>query len=152
MSLPWSIRVLRRLNPLVRTLLSSPAHGLLSHDLLVLSYRGRRTARQCVLPLSYVALGDRFYLCTRDSRWSANFAAATPVELRLRGRRRHATAAVVPSASPEALNAFRAFLSRNPRTGTLLYDVRPGDNGRPVESDLAREVFRSTVVALQLSA
>lgn len=151
-AVPFSIRALRRLNPLIRALLGSPAHRLLSRDLLVLTYRGRRSGRPFALPLSYVTLGERVYLCTRNSRWCGNFAVAAPVEVRLAGRRRAATAVVVPSRSPEALDALRAFLTHNPRTGTLLYDVRSGDDGRPVESDLVREVTRSTVVALELSA
>jgi F420H(2)-dependent quinone reductase len=151
-AVPWSIRVLRKLNPLVHAILASPLHGLLSRDLLILRYRGRRSGRAYVLPLSYVALGERLYLCTRNSRWGANFADRAAVELRLRGRRRQATAAVVSSRSREALDALREFLARNPRTGTLLYDVRPGPNGRPLESDLVREVVRSNVVAIDLSA
>lgn len=151
-AVPFSIRVLRRLNPLIRALLGSPAHRLLSRDLLVLTYRGRRSGRTFALPLSYVTLGERVYLCTRNSQWCSNFATAAPVEVRLAGWLRQATAAVVPSQTPEALDALRAFLTHNPRTGTLLYDVRAGDDGRPIESDLAREVMRSTVVALELSA
>ncbi len=142
--LPLAIRVLRRLKPVMLTVLGSPLHGLLSRDILALSYRGRRSGRTFTLPLSYVAIGERMYLCTRDSLWARNLRDEPAVEIVLRGQRVPAVAHVLDSASDEALAGLRAFLTRNPRTGETLYDLRRG----PDENDLRREVLRSTVVRL----
>lgn len=150
--LPLSIRVLRRLNPLIAGLLRSPLHGVLSRDLLLLTYTGRKTGRRRTLPLSYVELGTSVYLCTRSSLWWRSLRDGAPVELRLRGRRSGAAASVVEPRSVEALDALRAFLGNNPRTGEILYDVRRGRDGRPLEEDLVREVVRSVVVRLERDA
>jgi hypothetical protein len=149
-TVPLAIRVLRRLNPLIVALLRSPLHRVMSRGLLVLTYVGAKTGARHTLPLSYAEVGGRPYLCTRSSRWWRNLRDGRPVEIWLRGRRIAATPVIVDLASPEALDAFRAFLTANPKTGEMLYDVRAGADRRPVEEDLRREVRRSVVVRLDL--
>src|SRR5258708_5150465 len=102
--LPASIRLLRRLNPLVTGVLRSPVHGILSRNLLVLTYVGRKTGRRRAVPLSYVEHGGRLYLCSRTALWWRNLRGGSSVELCLRGRRLAATACVVDPGSTEALD------------------------------------------------
>ena len=144
---PLAIRVLRRLNPLIAAILRSPLHGLLSADLLLLTYVGRKTGRARSLPLSYVTVGERLYLCTRSSRWWRSWQPDAAVAVHLRGRRSAMRPRVVDVATADALDALRAFLTANPKTGEMLYAVR-AERGRPNEDDLAREVRRSVVIRL----
>lgn len=149
-SIPFAVRVLRRVNPLVASLLRSPLHGLLSRDVLVLGYTGRRSGRRYSTPISYVEHEGSLYLCTRPeaSVWWRNLRGGAEVEIRLRGADLSAHAEVVPSESDEALGALRTFLARNPRTARDLYHVSRDVEGRPDETELAREVRRSVVVRL----
>lgn len=149
---PISIRILRRLRPVVVGLLGSPLHGLLSRDVLLLTYRGRRSGRPYTLPLSYVAAAGGLYLCTRPegSRWWKNLLGGPDVQLRHRGREVAARAVVLESGCVEARRALEAFVARNPRTGELLYQVRRGAGGRPNAADLDREVGGSVVVRLEV--
>lgn len=149
--LPVAIRVLRRLNPAIAWILRSPLHRALSRHLLLLTYVGAKTGASRTLPLSYVEVGGRLYLCTRDSRWWRNLRNGRPVTLVLAGRRVTASPAVVDVATAEALDALRAFLTANPTTGEMLYQVRAGTDRRPVEADLRREVLRSVVVRLDVA-
>jgi|GEM_PF-991892 len=148
---PPSIRLLRRCNGLIRAMLRSPLHGLLSRDLLVLEYTGAKTRQRRVLPLSYVEHRGRLYLCTRTSVWWRNLRTEREVTVWLRGRRVAATARVVEPESAEARDALRAFVTRNPRTGEILYEVKRVD-GRPSEEDVVREAPSSVVVHLQLAS
>ena len=150
MPLPLAIRVLRRLNPTIGALLRSPLHGLVSRNLLLLTYVGATTGRTRTLPLSYVTVGDRLYLCTRSSRWWRSLRGGRPVTIQLRGRALAAMPVIVEPRSPEALDALRVFLTANAKTGEMLYQVQRGTNGRPVEDDLRREVLRSVVVRLDV--
>lgn len=145
---PLSIRILRRTNPLIVGLLRSPLHGLLSRDLLVLTYSGRRSGTRYTLPLSYVTLRDNLYLCTRTTFWWKNLRDGGDVEVVLRGQAITMTPTVLDPHSTEALDGMRAFLTNNPGTGVKLYNVARGSDGRPDETDLAREVVRSVVVRL----
>src|SRR5262245_5129264 len=119
--LPLAIRVLRRLNPAIAWVLRSPLHALVSRNLLLLTYVGAKTGRSRTLPLSYVEVGSRLYLCTRSSLWWRSLRNGRPVELRLRGAQVTARPVVVDLASREALDALRAFLTVNPKTGEMLY-------------------------------
>jgi hypothetical protein len=145
------VRIRRRLNPVIMRLLASPLHGLLSRDVLVLGYHGRRSGRRYAVPLSYVRMDDCLYLCTRPdgSSWWRNLREGADVELVLCGRRTAARAVVLPSDSAEALAGLRAFVTRNPGTGRLLYQVGTDDGGKPRDEDLAREVLRSVIVRLR---
>jgi len=44
---------LLRLNPLMRALLRSPLHGLLSGMLMLLSYTGRKSGKVYTIPIGY---------------------------------------------------------------------------------------------------
>jgi deazaflavin-dependent oxidoreductase (nitroreductase family) len=149
--LPMAIRVLRRLNPAMAWLLRSRLHGAVSRHLLLLTYAGAKTGTVRTLPLSYVEAGGRLYLCTRSSLWWRNLRDGRPVEVQLRGRRVTATPVVVDLHTTEALDALRAFLTANPKTGEMLYEVRTGGDRRPLEDDLRREVLRSVVVRLDVA-
>lgn len=149
--LPIAIRVLRRLNPAITWLLRSPLHGVMSRNLLVMTYVGAKSGVTRTLPLSYVEASGRLYLCTRSSAWWRNLRNGRAVELHLRGRPVTATPVVVDLATPEALDALRAFLTANPKTGEMLYQVRSDRDRRPDEADLRREVLRSVVVRLDVA-
>jgi deazaflavin-dependent oxidoreductase (nitroreductase family) len=148
--LPLAIRVLRRFNPAIGWILRSPLHRLLSANLVLLTYVGAKTGKRRTIPLSYVTVDGRLYLCTRSSVWWRNLRGDRPVAIRLRGRRVAATPAIVDLRSSEALDALRAFLTANPQTGEMLYQVRRGADRRPSEDDLRREVLRSVVVRLDV--
>src|SRR5689334_16423977 len=109
--LPLAIRVLRRLNPLIAALLRSPLHRLMSANLLLLTYVGRKSGQRRSLPLSYIVVADRLYLCTRSSRWWRSWRPGAAVEVDLRGRRLGMHPRVVDVTTPEALAALRAFLT-----------------------------------------
>lgn len=149
--LPLSIRLLRRLEPVVASLLRSPLHRLLSRDVLLLTYRGRRTDRPYTLPLSYVEGDGCLYLCTRPegSRWWRNLRDGRAVELVLRGRRISAVPRLLDAAADEARAGLHTFVRRNPRTGEMLYGVGRDAQGQPLETDVSREVRRSVVVRLE---
>lgn len=149
--IPLSILLLRRLQPLMEALLRSPLHRLLSRDLLVLGYTGRRSGRRLRLPLSYVERDGALVLCTRPgaSQWWRNLKGGAEVEVLLRGRRVRAAARILDPASKEAADGLRVFVARNPRTGKMLYHVEPTPRG-PSEADLEREAPQSVVVELRL--
>ena len=84
----------RVVNPLVRGLLRSPAHGLLSGRLALLSVTGRRSGRTFTFPVGYHRDGDRVTISVASperKRWWRNLSEAAPVEIWLAGVRRAGT-------------------------------------------------------------
>ncbi len=139
---------------MIMRLLDSRLHVLASRDLLVARFSGRKTGKRYAVPLSYTELSGALYLCTRPqaASWWRNTRAGAPVEITLRGRRMTTKATLLDSDSDEALEALTAFLTRNPGTASLLYNVQADRKHGPNREDLRREVRNSVVVRLDRRA
>jgi hypothetical protein len=84
----------RVVNPLVRGVLRSPAHGVLSGRLALLTVTGRRSGRTFTFPVGYQRDGDRVTIGVASperKRWWRNLRDAAPVEIWLAGVRRAGT-------------------------------------------------------------
>ena len=85
----------RIVNPVVRGVLRSPAHGLLSGHLALLTVTGRRSGRAFTFPVGYHRDGDKVTVGVdwpERKRWWRNLSDAAPVEIWLAGVRRAGTA------------------------------------------------------------
>jgi F420H(2)-dependent quinone reductase len=81
----------RTLNPVVRGLLASPAHGVVSRHLLLLTVTGRKSGKRFTFPTAYKLEGDRLTIpieWPERKLWWRNLRQPAAVELRLRGARR----------------------------------------------------------------
>jgi hypothetical protein len=84
----------RVVNPVVRAVLRSPAHGLLSGHLALLTVTGRRSGRAFTFPVGYHRDGDRVTIGVdwpERKRWWRNLSESAPVEIWLAGVRRSGT-------------------------------------------------------------
>lgn len=79
------------INPVMKLALRSPAHGLVSHQLLLLTFRGRKSGRQFTTPAGYTREDDTLYLMTA-SPWWKNFQDGAPVTVLLQGEKRQGQA------------------------------------------------------------
>lgn len=115
------LRVLRLANPIVRALLRSPAHPLLSGRLLILSYQGRLSGRTFRIPLRYAETHDGrlVALAVRPERklWWRSFVEPSLATVTLRSERREATGVVAEGVDREL--ALGAYLARYPRSARL---------------------------------
>jgi F420H(2)-dependent quinone reductase len=85
----------RVVNPVVRAVLRSPAHGLLSGHLALLTVTGRRSGRTFTFPVGYHRDGERVTIGVdwpERKRWWRNLSEPAPVEIWLAGVRRAGTA------------------------------------------------------------
>ena len=86
---PVGLRFMNRVvNPVVRALLRSPLHRLLSGGVLLLTITGRRTGRPYALPAQYRRRGDQVAIVpgiAGRKTWWRNLDGGAPVRLRIRG-------------------------------------------------------------------
>jgi len=68
---------------------------------------------------------------------------------RIESRDGQARATVLDSASEEADSGFRAFLTHNPGTASMLYNVEIERDGEPKNEDALREVQQSVIVRIE---
>jgi hypothetical protein len=103
-------------NPLVRALLHSPLHAILSQRLVLLRLTGRRSGRTFELPVRYVR-DDSGILVTvgapEHKRWWRNIDGPTPITVVLRGRTRPGVAELL---NRDASTKVHIALSDEPLT------------------------------------
>ena len=81
----------RTANPVVRAVLSSPLHPLLSRGPALITVTGRRSGRRYTFPVGYRQDGDRVTVnvgAPARKRWWRNLRDQDRVEMRIRGKRR----------------------------------------------------------------
>ena len=101
-----SARVLHVVNPFVAAILRSPLHRLLSAQVLLLTYTGRKTGTHYTFPVGYSREGDTLTLVS-TRHWWKNLPGGPPVTVRLQGRLCTARAEVITE-----LNAMLAEVER----------------------------------------
>ncbi len=94
------------LNPVVKALLRSPLHGLISHELMVLSFTGRTSGKPYAVPVGYLQHDNRLYFSCLAGWWQ-NLPGA-PVAVRLRGQDRRGAAARI--VDPDGITAVAQLL------------------------------------------
>ena len=92
----------RTVNPMLRLLLQSPVHRLVSGRFALITYTGRRSGRQYTIPVLYRDKGDEVTIAVgwpeRKVWWRNLTGEGGPVRLVVRGRelRGHAMATKQP--------------------------------------------------------
>ncbi|MGD0575822.1 MAG: nitroreductase/quinone reductase family protein [Anaerolineales bacterium] len=85
-------------NPVVGLILRSPLHGMLSADVLLIRYRGRKSGATYTLPVQYVQSGNAIYILPgspEHKTWWRNLKGDAPVEILLRRQRLRAEAGLL---------------------------------------------------------
>ena len=101
----WMFRVL---NPVMTTLLRSPLHRLISHELMLLSFTGRTSGHPYTVPVSYLQHDHRLYFSCLAGWWQNLPGATVTVCLRGQDRRGRATRIVDPEAITEVVGRLIA--------------------------------------------
>jgi hypothetical protein len=106
-------------NPLVRLILKSPLHGLLSSGLVLMIYRGKRSGKTYELPVQYAQDGQVVYIMVgnpEQKSWWRNLRGGAPVQVVLRGQKLSGEAEVLLGQDNEAETsaALGLYLQRFP--------------------------------------
>ena len=140
-----------RLNPLLRAILRSPLHPLLSRGLLLLTFTGRRSGERFTIPVGYQADGDgRLVVMASEApkkQWWKNFRRPGAVEVLLRGRRRTGTARLLEPGSDAFRRCAENTLLRVPTMGRI-WGVEY-DRDRGLTPDQAEHLAR-TIAAVEV--
>ena len=142
----------KMINPLVKILLRSPAHGLLSKNTLLLEFTGRKTGRTLSTPVSYAERDGRLHCFTnRNYRWWRNLSDDTGVEieLRLRGKRQRGIATVVADQPEVIASALTDFLMAVPRDAAHA-GVRMDEHQRPISADIEAAAKQLIYINIEL--
>jgi hypothetical protein len=134
-----SNEVLKRwINPVMSALLKSPLHGLVSRDIMLITFSGRRSGRRYTTPVSYFREGQTIRCFTSgETTWWRNLRGGASVSLRVRGEMLQGHAEAISGDPKRIADALTAFLVQVPRDATY-YDITLDANGAPDPTDLER--------------
>ncbi|MEV5650837.1 nitroreductase/quinone reductase family protein [Nocardia sp. NPDC052254] len=137
------LRMQPAVDAIMRTLLRSRLHRLLSGKLLVVTVIGRKTGRVYANPVGY-AESDGALLIGTAASWRRNLRKDEPVRITWRGRDRLADWEVI-SSEREIAEPYRIILTQNPTHGRFA-GIELDSSGHPDREQLRAAVGRGTVV------
>lgn len=140
----------KAINPFVRRLLRSPLHGLLSGQLVLLTYVGRIAGHDRTIPIGYFTWEDDAIISFSSAGWWVNLRDVPSVRLLVRGRWRSAVP-VVAETLEDKVRLLGEFATRHgPGTARRLYLGLPGDR-EPTQSELVRAAERTVIVRFRFT-
>lgn len=124
------------LNKTMAWLLGSPLHGLMSKQLMLLTYTGRKSGKSYTIPVGYTRSGNDVLIFTHYvNGWWKNMRESVPVTLHIQGRDVSGTAQAVVEDKQEIIDELSAYITRNPRLGRI-FNVTVGPDKRPTSASV----------------
>lgn len=134
-------------NQMVKLLLRSPLHRLISNSLLLLTFTGRKSGKQYTIPLGYGHRGNTLMLFT-DHNWYKNLLVHPSVKVRLRGKELSGTAEVIRDQEQIA-REMEAYVRQRPGAARA-YGVTFDADGQPNAESLHNAAARFVLIYIKL--
>ncbi|MEE4185709.1 MAG: hypothetical protein V2J12_08075 [Gammaproteobacteria bacterium] len=134
------------INPLMRLLLRSPLHGLLSDSIVLITYRGRRSGKQYSTPVRYVRMPDciRCY-SNHETKWWRNLRDGAEVRMLTAGSESGYRTEVIENDLPRIREALAHYFSVYPEDA-VYHDVKLNRDKQPDPAQLDAAAVHAIVV------
>ncbi len=140
------------LNPVVKIILRSPLHALMSANTIILQYTGIKSGRTFTLPVSYARAGNEVFCFTaRSNRWWRNLVGGKTVRLTLAGRNVNGVTEVEAENETVIAETLGMFLRATPRDAGPS-QVRLDEDGTPHPADVKEAAKRLVRIKIVLAA
>ena len=77
--------LMKVMNPVMMLMLRSPFHGAVSKQIMLFSFKGRKTGKRYTIPVAYLRKNNELTVYTH-SNWWKNLRGGAPVTVRIQGR------------------------------------------------------------------
>jgi hypothetical protein len=143
--------IFKFVNPIVKAILQSPLHFIISGNVVLLKFTGRKSGRELSTPVSYRIVDDSIHCFTdRVNHWWRNLENIASTELVLKGNLRLGKPTVVSKDSTVIAKAFGDFLTALPRSASFS-DVRLDKNKIPNIDDVERAAKELVFIEIKLT-
>lgn len=140
----------RILNHLMTALLRSPFHHVVSKDLMLITFTGRKSGQRFTTPVTYSTEGEMIIFHSTQ-RWWKNLEGGAQVTLRLRGRERTGWATPTQDSATIA-RAIESYLTHKGLRAARMIDFTLADPTRmPTEAELTTAAHQRVVVYITLT-
>lgn len=122
-------------NRIVKLMLATPAHGLMSDSMMVMRYKGRRSGRALATPVRYVRDGETIIASTSTAtNWWRNLEDTDTTELLIAGENVRMKPEVIRDNDQVVLPILQSILAAHPADAVYM-DVGLKD-GKPIQQEL----------------
>lgn len=136
-------------NPLMKWLLRSPLHGMVSKGVMLVTYTGRKSGKVYSTPVNYIRAGDLLLTTSFKGRtWWRSLRGGAPVTVRLQGKDLPAAAEVVEEGQGVVEN-LAEIMRQAPQYARYL-GVRLDGDQKPDLDDVRRAAQERVVVRTRL--
>lgn len=136
-------------NPIMKWLITSPLHPFVSNNMLLITYKGRKSGNIYTTPVNYIRDGSTLYVTSwRERTWWRNLREGDPVSLRLKGRDHQAVPQVIED-DDEVAGALLTCFRLAPRLAKY-YQVAIDETGNPSVADTQATAKSKVVVRLKI--
>jgi deazaflavin-dependent oxidoreductase (nitroreductase family) len=136
-------------NSIIKVLIRSPLHFLISKNILLITYKGRKSEKVYTIPVNYLREGDDLYITSwRDRVWWRNLCGGKPVIVHVEGDDKPALAEVIEDEA-EAVNFLLNYFKLAPKLARY-YDIEIDAGGNPEGADIRRLTQKIIAVRVQL--
>ena len=144
MKLPEFLFVI--INPMMRLLLCSPLHGILSGSLMLITFRGRNSGREFTTPVRYIE-NDGIVRCftSSENQWWRNLRGGSDVVLRVRGKDGKYHASTLENDAEQTRQWLGYYLEKYPEDA-VYHDIRLNKDKSMVEEDFEKALTKAIVV------
>jgi len=136
----------RLINPFVSLIARSFLHFLISHQLLVISFNGRKSGKNFLIPVSYHKHGSSYTCVTlRSNIWWRNLKEKSSTKIWLKGKL--VTTAVTLEFNDNQIieDSLRDLVTNNP-IDAFFAKIKLQKDGSPVQEDLIEAAKLHTVL------
>lgn len=137
------------INPMMRLLLRSPLHGLMSGSLMLISFTGRRSGRRYTTPVRYLRVDGAVRCFTAAKNlWWRNLRGGATVSLLIAGKEAPYEAQVIVDDPARIRAALQHYLALFPADAAY-HEIRLNRDRSLVAEDLERASHEAVVVELR---
>jgi hypothetical protein len=138
------------INPCMRLLLRSPLHFILSGNVMLIAFTGKKSGRKLETPVRYVREGDRVICFTgKANKWWHNFKESADVKLTVKGKVVNAQAQAYYDGGMKTRQELERFLARFPQDA-IYHDIHWGKDGKLVEAELVQALPHVVMVMFEV--
>lgn len=134
------------INPVMRFLLRSPAHGFLSESLMLITFTGRKSGKHFTTPVRYIQTGDTVRCFTAaENQWWRNLRSGARVSLLIKGQSGEYQAQAIfdnPAVIKEQLVSYLKLFPQD----AAYHDIRLNKDKSLNQQDLEQAARKAIVV------
>ena len=139
------------INPVVAFLARSPLHFLISHQVLVIQFKGRKSGKQYLVPVSYHE-HESSYTCVtlRSNIWWRNLKEVSHTKIWLKGTLKNAQIDLEFNNDQIVESTLRDLVTNN-RVDAYFANIKLNKDGSPDSDDLIQAGKIHTVLKFTIN-